>query len=325
MTTSSGGRDGDTSAATPATVGRADATVGDAATRVDEFSIDDDLAGERLDVAVAALTGQSRSRAATAIDDGRVVVAGARRPRSHRLELGQVVAVTAVASVAPSPPPPLPPIVVDDPGFWILDKPAGMVVHPGHGHPDGTLADAVRAAGVVDVGPDPIRPGIVHRLDKDTSGLLLVARTATMHEALVGAMRDRDVTRAYLTLVQGTCPARTGPSTCRWVVTIATARASPPVDRRPRRRDPLPRGRDRARSPVRHQAAPRAPVSLVACRLETGRTHQIRVHMAHVGAPVVGDLDYGASPDLAAAPWPRAHVPARRTTGAGAPRHGGGR
>lgn len=288
--------------ADPSRAPRSDADVVRAAPQpipaVDEFSIGNDLAGQRLDVAVAALTGQSRSRAASAIDDGRVAVHGVQRPRSHRLELGQVVAVTQVEPVAAAPPPPLPPIVVADPGFWILDKPAGMVVHPGHGHPDATLADAVRAAGVVDVGPDPTRSGIVHRLDKDTSGLLVVARTSPMHAALVAAMRDRDVTRAYLTLVQGHLPGSHG--------TVDV----------PLGRDDRDRTRFTARIDGRHAvthfrvvatgsvagtspAAPRAPVNLVACRLETGRTHQIRVHMAHVGAPVVGDLDYGASADLA--------------------------
>ena len=265
-----------------------------------EFAIDQSMAGTRLDVAVAALTGESRSRAAAAIDDGRVVVDGVARPRSHRLDAGQVVAVTPVVAPAAAPPPPLPPIVVDDPGFWVVDKPAGMVVHPGHGHPDGTLADAVRAAGVVDVGPDPTRTGIVHRLDKDTSGLLVIARTATMHEALVAAMRDRLVTRTYLCLVQGTLPGGHG------VVDV------------PLGRDDRDRTRFTARHDGRHAvthfdvvasgavagpspAAPRTPVHLVACRLETGRTHQIRVHMAHMGAPVVGDSTYGASADLAAA------------------------
>lgn len=262
------------------------------------FVVDHELAGARLDVAVASLTAQSRSRAAAAIDEARVVVDGQVRIRSHRVEAGQQVVVTPSDPVAATPPPPLPPLVIDDPDLWVLDKPAGVVVHPGTGHPDGTLADALRAAGVVDIGPDPTRTGIVHRLDKDTSGLMVVARTDAMHDALVAAMRARDVTRAYLTLVQGHLPAAHG--------TIDV-----PLGRHERDRTRFA-GRSDGRRAVTHfrvvgtgsvagasPAAPRTPLSLVACRLETGRTHQIRVHMTHVGSPVVGDLVYGAAESVA--------------------------
>jgi len=265
----------------------------------DSWTVAGDMDGERLDVAVAALTGDSRSRAAAAIDDERVTVDSRVRARSHRVAVGEVVAVTPPPARAAAAPPPLPPIVVDDPSLWVLDKPAGMVVHPGHGHPDGTLADALRAAGVTDVGPDPSRSGIVHRLDKDTSGLMVVARSDAVHAALVDALRDRRVTRAYLALVQGRLPGPHG-------------RVDVPLGRDDRDRTRFV-GRHDGRPAVTHfrvvatgnvpgsapSAAP-SPVALVACRLETGRTHQIRVHMAHVGTPVVGDTTYGAAPAVAA-------------------------
>ena len=271
-----------------------DDTDSGAATGTVSTTVDGDLVGERLDVVVAALADTSRSRAATAVDEGRVTVDGRRRPRSHRVGPGEVVAIMAPPRHEAAAPPPLPAIVVDDPGFWILDKPAGLVVHPGHGHPDGTLADALRAAGVVDVGPDPSRSGIVHRLDKDTSGLMVVARTEAVHASLVAALRDRTVTRGYLALVQGHLPGSHG-------------RIDVPLGRDDRDRTRFT-GRPDGRPAVTHfrvvasgsapgssPVAAGTPVALVACRLETGRTHQIRVHMAHAGAPVVGDDTYGAS------------------------------
>ncbi|MBY5163202.1 RluA family pseudouridine synthase [Salsipaludibacter albus] len=245
-------------------------------------------AGRRLDQVLAELLGTSRSRAAARIDDGDVRVDGDVRPRSHRLGGGELLAVRDEEPVPVTPPPPLPPVLYRDDHLLVLDKPAGLVVHPGHGHPDGTLVDALVAAGEDPEGGDPARPGIVHRLDKDTSGAMLVALDAIAHDGLVRALAAREVRRSYLAVVEKTLPAVHG--------TIDV----------PLGRDPSDRtrfaGRADGRRAVTHfrvQAEGRlpngVPAQLVACRLETGRTHQIRVHLAHAGAPVLGDRTYGAS------------------------------
>lgn len=252
--------------------------------------------GMRLDRVVAALLDTTRSQAAAAVTSGRVTVGGTpTTTKSHRVVAGDVVAVGPAPPRTPTPPPGLPPVRHVDEHVMVVDKPAGLVVHPGHGHPDGTLADALRAEGIT-TGPEPQRPGIVHRLDKDTSGVMVVARTEQAHRALVAALADRRVTRLYLATVEGTPPGSHG------VIDV------------PLGRDEHDRTRFAARADGRHavthfrvladggvadgQGGTRS-LHLVACRLETGRTHQIRVHMAHVHCPVVGDRDYGASADVA--------------------------
>ena len=182
-----------------------------------------------------------------------------------------------------------------DEHLLVLAKPPGLVVHPGAGHASGTLVDALRAAGVP-LAPrgGQERPGIVHRLDRDTSGLLVVACTDRAHEGLVDLLRRRDVERRYVALAQGSLPSTTG-------------RVDAPIGRDPRDRQrfaAVEGGKPAITHWARAGAAdvPARPVvSLVDCRLETGRTHQIRVHLAFAGAPVVGDLRYGASPAVAAA------------------------
>lgn len=251
--------------------------------------------GMRLDKALAALTGRSRSKVATAIDEGRVTIGDATPSRSRRVCTGDEIRVSPPAPATSTPPPELPRLLHDDQHLAVVDKPAGMVVHPGHGNPDGTLADALRAHGI-DAGPDPERPGIVHRLDRDTSGVMVVARTDHAHRQLVTALAQRTVTRLYLVLVENVLPGSHG------VVDV------------PLGRDERHRTRFAARSDGRHAVthfarvaggqaavhdAGHRRVELVACRLDTGRTHQIRVHMAHMGCPVVGDATYGASDRLA--------------------------
>lgn len=250
--------------------------------------------GRRLDVVVAALVEVSRSRAASMIDDGLVTVDEHVRPRSHRPASGERIVVAPAVPAPSTPAPAMPTVVVDDPDFLVLDKPPGLVVHPGHGRPDGTLVDALVAAGIPPVGSDPQRPGIVHRLDKDTSGLLVVARTQLAHQRLSEAMRRHEVERGYLALVQGRLPGRHG-------------HIDVPLGRDQRDRTRFAARADGRRA-VTHfvvqsegQADLATPVvvQLVACRLETGRTHQIRVHMAHAGAPVVADRTYGANERVA--------------------------
>lgn len=260
--------------------------------------------GQRADVVLAGLLGQSRSQVAARLDAGQVTTAAVERGsepvavepkvvgRSDRLVAGQVLEVAEPPAPPSAPAPPVPPIRWQDDHLLVLAKPAGLVVHPGAGHPDGTLVDALRAAGVPlapRAGQD--RPGVVHRLDKDTSGLLVVACTDAAHAGLVEALRRREVTRAYLALVEGTLPSATG-------------RVEAPIGRDPHQRQRFAVVED-GKAAITHwqvRASGRgdqAPVTLVGCRLETGRTHQIRVHMAFAGTPVVGDRRYGAATALA--------------------------
>lgn len=250
--------------------------------------IGDEHAGRRLDQVVASVLATSRTQAARRIDEGDVTIDDIERSRSHRVVGGERLVVAAEAARIPTTPPPVPPILYRDDDLLVVDKPAGLVVHPGHGHPDGTLVDALVAGGIPVAGGDPHRPGIVHRLDKDTSGAMLVALSEAAHIGLVQALQARTVTRSYLALVDGSLPAACG--------TIDV-----PLGRDPRDRTRFAGVAD-GRDAVTHFAVQatgarpnRRPVQLVACRLETGRTHQIRVHLAHAGARVAGDLDYGAS------------------------------
>lgn len=253
--------------------------------------VPDDADGQRADVALATVMGTSRSRAAARLDAGDVRCRGRVVGRSDRVRAGDTLEVsdpdTAEAPLPP-PPPPLPPVRWRDEHLLVLAKPPGLVVHPGPGHPAGTLVDALRAAEVplAPVGGAE-RPGIVHRLDRDTSGLLVVASTDAAHRGLVDALRRRDVSRRYLALAEGTLPSETG-------------RVDAPVGRDPRDRQRFAAVAE-GKEAVTHWevrgtgTAGTARVSLLACRLETGRTHQIRVHLQFAGAPVAGDRTYGGS------------------------------
>ena len=174
-------------------------------------------------------------------------------------------------------------IAWQDEHLLVVDKPAGLVVHPARGHREGTLAQLLSdtAAGGVG-GGDPDRPGIVHRLDRDTSGLLVVARSEEAHRLLQAALRKRLIQREYLALVEGLPPARTG--------TIEA-----PIGRDPRVRTRMAVGGARAREARTHFTLERRlrGASLLRVHLDTGRTHQIRVHMQAIGHPVCGDPEYG--------------------------------
>jgi 23S rRNA pseudouridine1911/1915/1917 synthase len=172
-------------------------------------------------------------------------------------------------------------IAYEDEHLLVVDKGPGVVVHPARGHGEGTLAQLLAASAA---GGDPGRAGIVHRLDRDTSGLLVVSRSERAHRRLQAALRRRQIEREYLTLVQGRPPARSG--------TIEA-----PIGRDPRVRTRMTIGGAHAREARTHFTLERAlpGTSLLRLRLDTGRTHQIRVHMRAIGHPVCGDPEYGTA------------------------------
>lgn len=275
----------------------------EAGTILKELAAAPEAAGRRLDQWLAGELAPefSRSRLQALIRAGMVGVDG-RPVRDPALKLvgGERVTVAPGEAVAAEPQGEDIPLSVlfEDAHLVVIDKPAGLVVHPGAGNWTGTLVNAlIRHCGDSLSGIGGVRrPGIVHRLDKDTSGVMVVAKTDAAHRALADAFADHgragDLERAYLALVWGAPARRAG--------TIDAPLGRSPSDRT--RRAVVAAGRDDARHAItRFTVAERfgerpdatAAASLVECRLETGRTHQIRVHMAHIGHPLIGDGDYG--------------------------------
>lgn len=254
------------------------------------YRVEEKETGMRLDLFLAAAASDlSRSAAQKLCDRGLVLVDGSEQQKSSfRLQKGQLV------ELLPAPPPepnarpeeiPLD-IVFEDADVLVLNKPRGMVVHPAAGHQEGTLVNALLAhCYALPPAAEKNRPGIVHRLDKDTSGLLMVAKTDLAFQSLAQQLKDRSVTREYRAVVHGVPPAKKG--------TI-----NAPLGRNPRERKKFAVvQRGSGRHAVTHYrllgVKQKGPFSYLSLRLETGRTHQIRVHLSYLGCPVVGDPLYG--------------------------------
>jgi 23S rRNA pseudouridine1911/1915/1917 synthase len=252
------------------------------------------LDGVRVDKAVALVADVSRSSVNVMIDQRRITVDGlAVRSRSAVLHLGQLLSIDAGEVVPPSGPGPDPSVAVDvvyeDADIIVVDKPAGLVVHPGAGHRTGTLVHGLMArypalaTVAAEVGSDPDRPGIVHRLDRGTSGLMVVAASAPAYRSLVAQLGARQVSRRYRALVLGAVEGESG------VVDAPVGRSVSS----PTRMAVSRRGKEaRTRYRVEQRFGRPVDTTLVTATLETGRTHQIRVHLSAIGHPVVGDDVY---------------------------------
>lgn len=263
------------------------------------------LGGERVDKVVALLTGLARSDVARLVEAGAVRVGGRTiTTRSRRLAEGDELEVDVPAVVPASGLVPDPDVAVDvvyaDDHVVVVDKAPGVVVHPGAGQPGSTLVHGLlaRYPDLAGVG-EPTRPGIVHRLDKGTSGLLVVARTADAYRSLVGQLAERAMGRTYLALVWGLVEAPAG------LVDAPVGRASSD----PTRMSVSARGRAaRTRYEVRRRFTEPAEATLLECTLETGRTHQVRVHLAAIGHAVLGDPRYGGARGARLCPRPFLHA-----------------
>jgi 23S rRNA pseudouridine1911/1915/1917 synthase len=249
------------------------------------FHVSDEQAGARLDSVLAARPEVgSRGAAERLIAAGAVLVDGEPRPKSHRLARNERVDAELPAAERFAAEPMDVAVVWEDEHLLVVDKPAGIVVHPSGRRTTGTLAHGLVALGAE--GGEEDRPGIVHRLDKDTSGVMLVARSQRAHTALQRLVRRREVERRYLALVRGTPRSRTG-------------RIEAPVgrDRHDRTRHSIDTDTPRDAATWFELVEGLGERSLLELRLETGRTHQIRVHLEAIELPVCGDPVYGV-PDL---------------------------
>jgi 23S rRNA pseudouridine1911/1915/1917 synthase len=260
------------------------------------FPVDGEPA--RLDVFIAgAVPGMTRSTAQRLIEAGLVTVDGTVQKPSLKLKGGERISVTIPPPTAAEPEAETIPleILYEDGDIVVVNKPAGMVVHPGAGNPGGTLVNALlgHCRDLSGIGGE-LRPGIVHRIDKDTSGVLVVAKNDTAHNSLSHQFKEHTIKRIYLALVFGSPKADKG--------RIESAIGRHPVDRKR-----MSGSARRGKQAVTHwQAVGRYPgLTLMRLKLETGRTHQIRVHLSEAGHPLAGDPVYGGSGRLASIQDPR--------------------
>jgi 23S rRNA pseudouridine1911/1915/1917 synthase len=252
---------------------------------IHHLTVEQDQDGIRLDhFLTTCLPDQSRSSVQRLIKEGRVTGPGGSLRPSTAVRAGQVFDVEIEAPVAPIAEPEEIPlrIVYEDRQLVVLDKPAGMVVHPGAGHSGGTLVNALlhHVKDLSGIGGE-LRPGIVHRLDRGTSGLMVIAKSDAAHQELSRQFSDREVEKEYVALV--------------WGVVQAGRRIDAPIGRDPGDRQKMSTRARRARSAVTRVTWARhyKGVSLLKVAIATGRTHQIRVHLSAIGHPIVGDPTYG--------------------------------
>lgn len=246
----------------------------------------DDDAGQRIDRVLATRCPEySRSALQRWIEQGRIEQAGEVVSRKTKAVAGAEVTIQPAPPEQMSAEPQAIPLEIlhEDAHLLVVNKSAGLVVHPAPGHPDGTLVNALLYHGEIHGGADPMRPGIVHRLDKDTSGVMVVAKSPTAHERFVEMFQAHDLERAYLAIAFGRPPP---------TITYDTFHARHHGDRKK-----FTSKGARGRRAVTHVEMIESlhGASLIRCRLETGRTHQIRVHLAEHGHPVLGDPLYGKS------------------------------
>ena len=257
------------------------------------FTVGEESAGSRADVFVSAVAGVTRSAAQKLIEDGLVTLGGAPVAKNRKLVPGDTVEVAfpEVKELEVEPEDIPLDVVYEDDDIIIINKPAGMVVHPAPGHESGTLVSALlyHCRGSLSSINGVMRPGIVHRIDRDTTGLIAVAKNDAAHLSLSEQLKDHTMRREYIAIVVGRLP-ESG--------TVDCAISRHPTDRK--KMAPSRPGDPAARSAVTHYETleTEGGFSLVLCRLETGRTHQIRVHMASVGHPVLGDPVYGGDGTL---------------------------
>ena len=250
------------------------------------ITVPEESAGARLDRFLASVLGdQSRSQIQRLIREGHIRVGDRAAKPNQAIKVGQAISIDIPAPVDPTPlPEPLPlRILYQDRDVIVIDKPAGMVVHPAAGHEGGTLVNALlhHVTDLSGIGGEK-RPGIVHRLDRGTSGLMVVAKNDRAHEALARQFRDREVEKEYAALV--------------WGEVMAGHRIDAPIGRDPANRKRMSakarRSREAVTRIVRAEHLGRA-LTLVRVAIYTGRTHQIRVHLSAIGHPIVGDSLYG--------------------------------
>ena len=256
-------------------------------TEVLVFEVDEASMGIRVDAWIAELTGVSRAQVRRWVDAGRVLVAGAKVRASYKVSLGDSIEARPIEAVEMELTPEAIPLDVlhEDEDLIVIDKPAGLVVHPAPGHPNGTLVNALLhhcgdLAGIGGV----LRPGIVHRLDRGTSGVLVAAKNDAAHQALSTQFAEHSIDRVYRALVRGLPRADEG-------------RIDRPIGRHPRDRKRMSVVTKAGRDSITNWRVTRrfrdSTVSELEVHPETGRTHQIRVHLSAAGLPLVGDVIYG--------------------------------